>query len=73
MTTGGRGCAERAGSRNSEIIGESSVISKEEALKQIGVSLRCGVSSIVEAPHVGFEELVGMIRRVAQNIWPGDA
>ena len=38
--------------KTAEIIAEGSV-SKEEALKQIGISLRCGFSSIVEAPHVG--------------------
>jgi methionine synthase II (cobalamin-independent) len=59
-----------------EIIAEGNGISKEQALKQIGISPQCGFSSIVEAPHVGFEEMVGklrLIRRVADTIWPGDA
>jgi methionine synthase II (cobalamin-independent) len=58
-----------------QLIAEGNNIPVEQAMKQIGISPQCGFSSIVEAPHVGFEEMVNklkLVRRVADMIWPGE-
>lgn len=58
-----------------ESIAEGNGTSKEEALKQIGISPQCGFSSTVEVRNMGYEDMVRkirLIREVADDIWPGE-
>lgn len=58
-----------------ETIAEGNGTSKEDALKQIGISPQCGFSSIVAVRHIEYYDMVRklrLIREVADDIWPGE-
>lgn len=58
-----------------ETIAEGNGNSKEESIKQIGISPQCGFSSSVEVRHMEYEDMVRklrLVREVADDIWPGE-
>ena len=57
-----------------ELISQGTGESKEEALNRLGVSPQCGFASHSDGNNVGKEDMVKklqLVRRLADEIWPG--
>ena len=58
-----------------ELISSGSGESKEEALKQLGVSPQCGFASHEDGNLLGYDDMVKklkLVRSIADDIWPGE-
>ncbi len=58
-----------------ELISAGSGESKEEALKQLGVSPQCGFASHEDGNLLGYYDMVKklkLVRSIADDIWPGE-
>ena len=58
-----------------EFVAEGSGASKEEAVKQLGVSPQCGFASHEDGNLLGYDDMVKklkLVRSIADDIWPGE-
>ncbi|KAK3716022.1 hypothetical protein LTR37_006752 [Vermiconidia calcicola] len=58
-----------------ELIAEGRGVSKEEALKQLGVSPQCGFASHEDGNLLEYDDMVQklkLVRGIADDIWPGE-
>lgn len=58
-----------------EFVAEGSGASKEDAVKQLGVSPQCGFASHEDGNLLGYDDMVKklkLVRSIADDIWPGE-
>jgi methionine synthase II (cobalamin-independent) len=59
-----------------DLVAEGSGQTREQALNQLGVSPQCGFASHSDGNNVGKEDMVKklqLVRKLADEIWPGEA
>ncbi|KAL3422813.1 hypothetical protein PVAG01_04560 [Phlyctema vagabunda] len=58
-----------------ELVAEGAGVTKEDALKRMGVSPQCGFASHADGNNVNREDMVkklALVRQLADEIWPGE-